>query len=120
MVRILVLAGAMVQGRDAVLEHAQRADDRAINPAEDQGQQDQEDDDADIGSHDGGQELDFGHPTQPEMQRPGEIQQEQRNADPEEYRKKEAEFFEHGSEPFEVQTNIMIFIFCTKCLSLSS
>ena len=80
-----------------VLEHAQGADDGAIDAAEHERQEDQSDDDGDVESQDGGEELHFGHPAQPSMQRSREIQEDQRNAEPEDNRQCDADFFKHKS-----------------------
>ena len=114
MIRPAVLAGAVVQGGNPVLEHAERADDRTVYPAEKEGQKDQKQDDADVGGHHGGQELDFGHPAQPQVQRPGKVQQQKGDAGPQEHRKKDPEFFKHLSKPSVVLTNIITFRFQDK------
>ena len=85
-----------VQVRHSVLENAQRADDGAIDPAEDQGQQDKADDDGDIDGQHGRQKLQLCHPAEPSVQRPGEIQEQQRDAQPEYHGQCDANLFKHG------------------------
>ena len=80
-----------------VLEHAQRADDGAIHPSEDKCQNDKADDDGHIEGQDGGEELHLGHPSQPSVQRSREIQEQQRDTQPEDDRQCDAEFLKHKS-----------------------
>ena len=75
MVRPLAAPGPQV--RDNILENPQRADDRAIHPAEDEGEDRQAHDDRHIDGQDGGQQLQLGHPAQVQVQYPREIQQQQ-------------------------------------------
>ena len=93
---VLVLALARhVEVRHAILEHAQRADDGAVDPSEDQGQEDEADDDGDVEGHHGRQELDLRHPAQPSVQRSGEVQEQQRDAQPEDDGQRDAYFPKH-------------------------
>ena len=93
---VLVLAFAGdVQVRHSVLEHAKRADDGAIDPSEDQGQEDEADDDGHIEGHHGGQELDLRHPAEPSVKRSGEVQEQQRDAQPEDDGQRDAYFPKH-------------------------
>ena len=99
-IRLAILLPAFaryVEMRHAVLKHAQRADDGAIDASENEGQQDKADDDGDIDGQHGRQELDLRHPTEPSMQRPGEVQEQQRDAQPKEDGQCHADFFEHKS-----------------------
>ena len=64
---------------------------------EDEGQEDETDDDGHVEGQDGRQELHLGHPAEPSVQRPGEIQEQQRDAQPEEDGQCDADLFEHGS-----------------------
>ena len=93
---VLVLALARhVEVRHAVLEHAQRADDGAVDPSEDQGQEDEADDDGDVEGHHGRQELDLRHPSQPSVQRSREVEEQQRDAQPEDNGQRDAYFPKH-------------------------
>ena len=93
-VLVLALAGD-VQVRHSVLEDAQRADDGAIDTPEDERQEDEADDDGHIEGHYGRQELDLRHPAQPSVQRSGEVQEQQRDAQPEENGQRDAYFPKH-------------------------
>ena len=66
---------------DDVLEHAERADYGAVHPAEQQGQDDQEEDHADVQRQHGRQQLDLGHPAEPEMNRSRKVEEKQGNQD---------------------------------------
>ena len=65
--------------RNDVLHHAQRADDRTIDTAEEKRQDHEERHNADVEGQQGRQELDFGHPAEPRMERPGKIEEQQRD-----------------------------------------
>lgn len=67
--------------------HAQRADDRAVDPAQQQRQQNQRDDHADIQGEQRGQELDLRRPTQPRMNRPREVEEQGRDRNEKQYGK---------------------------------
>ena len=82
---------APADGENTVLEHSQRADDRTVDPAEDQGQHQQDGDRDEIGCEDCRQQLDLGKPTEPSLNRPCEVQEKQRDCD-------EAEYGEYGSD----------------------
>ena len=86
-----------IEMRYPVLEHAQRADDGTIDAAEDKRQEDKADDDGHIEGQDGGEELHLGHPAQPSVQRSREVQEQQRDAQPEDDRQCDAEFLKHKS-----------------------
>ena len=72
-------ATAMHPGDD-ILEDAQRTDDRAIHPAQQQGQQDQHGHHDDIQGQNGREKLDFRQEAQPAVQRSRHIEKEQQQA----------------------------------------
>ena len=93
---VLVLAFARhVEVCYSVLEYAQRADDGAIDPSENEGQEDETDDDGHIQGHHGRQELDLRHPAQPSVQRSREVEKQQRDAQPEDDGQRDAYFPKH-------------------------
>ena len=98
-VRLAVLLPAFarhIQVCHSVLEHAQRADDGAIDPAKQESQENQADNGGHIEGQEGRQELQLCHPAEPSVQRPGEIQEQQRNAQPKQDGQCNADLFEHG------------------------
>jgi hypothetical protein len=81
---------------NAVLEDAQRADDRTIHAAENQGKQHKGHDYPHIQGQYGREELDFGHPTQIAMQRPCEIQKKEGDPYPENPGQRHSKFLKHN------------------------
>ena len=77
----------------AVLENAQGADDGTVHTSEHQGEDYQKCNDRHVQGHYGGEELYFGHPSQPAVQGSGEIQQEQGDAHPEDDGQDYSQFF---------------------------
>ena len=65
--------------RHAVLHHAQRADDRAVDAAEKQRGDDERRYDADVHGQQGRQELDARQPAEPCVECAGEVEKEQRD-----------------------------------------
>ena len=82
-IRLVVLAAAFACHRDVchtILEYTQRAYHGAVYAAEYQSENYQGGDDRHVECQHGGQELDLGHPAEPEVQRAGEIEQHQGDA----------------------------------------
>ena len=75
-----------------VLEYAQGANDRAIDPAEKQGEQKQEEDDPEVQSQHGRQELYLGHPAEIQVQHAGNIEEQQRQQAEEHDSKRDSDF----------------------------
>ena len=92
--RLFPLAAA-AQVRYDILPDAQGADDGAVHAAEQEGQQEQAHDDGQVQGQDGREELDLGHPAQPNMQGAGNIQQQQRDADKKQGRQGDSDFLVH-------------------------
>ena len=89
---VTTLFRASAQPGNDVLHHAQRTNDRTIYAPEDQGQGDKKHDDSHIQRQHGGQELDAGHPAQPSMHRPREVEEEQRDAGEEDDGQRQSDF----------------------------
>ena len=60
-----------------VLHYAQRANDRAVNAAEEERQHEEKYDDSCVQGQQGRQELDFGHPPQPRVYRSRKVEEQQ-------------------------------------------
>ena len=78
--------------RHDILKDAQRADDRTVDPSEKQGQQHECRDHARIDGQDGRQQLHLRHPAEPRMERPREIEQQQRDHREENGRSRDSDF----------------------------
>ena len=68
-----------------VLHHAHRADHGTVDAAEEKRQNDEEQNNAHVQRQERGQELNLGHPAEVQMQRPGEVHEQQRNQHEENY-----------------------------------
>ena len=90
----LAFALAAQPGND-VLVDAHRADDRAVDTAENEGEEDQQYDNADIDGEYGRQELELGHPAEPLRQFPGDPQEEEGNGDEENGCQDDTGFLQH-------------------------
>lgn len=77
---VAALLRASAQPGDDVLHHAHRADDRTVDTPEDERQDDEEHDDSHIQRQHRRQELYAGHPAEPRVDRPREVEEEQRDA----------------------------------------
>lgn len=86
---------AAAEPGDEILKHPERADDRAIDPAEKERQHRKRRHDTDIQRQHRRQELHPGHPSQPGMERPREIEEEQRDAREEENGERPSDFLQH-------------------------
>ena len=99
---------ALAQPGYDVLHDAQGADDGAVDAPQEQGEQHQGDHDGDVQRQDGGQELSLGHPTEIVAGRAGEVEEQERQAEPEDYG-------QHASQRCQEATG---FVFVLACHSL--
>ena len=76
---VAVLPAAAAQPRDDVLENPQRADDRTVDAPQEEREHHQRDDDGDVERQHGRQELDSGEPSEPGVERPRKVEQQQRD-----------------------------------------
>ena len=83
---VTALLEPVVDVRHAVLENAQRTDDGAVHASEQQREQQQGDDHKEVEGQHGGQELHLRHPREEFVQRAGEIEEHQRDAEEEDRR----------------------------------
>ena len=82
---LLLGTGLLPYPRYHVLHHAHRADHGAVDAAEEKRQHDEEQHNAHVQCQERGQELNLGHPAEVQMQRPGEVHEQQRNQHEENY-----------------------------------
>ena len=82
--------------RDEVLHDAERTDHRAVDPPEEQRQEEESDNHADVQGQHGGQELNLRHPAEPRMDRLREVEEQQRDRNEEEDRQGDPDFSQHG------------------------
>ena len=90
-----VFAPFAARPRSDVLKDAQRADHRTVDPSEQQRQHQERRNDGDIDRLNSVQQLHSGHPSEPRMQRPREIEEEQRNHRKENGRGRDSDFSQH-------------------------
>lgn len=74
---VFFLFPAGADPRGDILEYAEGADYRAVYPAEEESNDDQCDNDTEVQGEDGGQELYFGEPSEPCVERTGEVEEQQ-------------------------------------------
>ena len=82
--------------RNAVLEHAQGADDRAIHTPENKRDENQSYNDAEVQGQYGRQELKFGHPSKISVQNARDIQKQESDSYPEQPSQSDANLLKHS------------------------
>ena len=80
---VAVLVFLLAEPSDYILHHTQRTDDGAIYTAKQQRKGNQKQKRSNVHSHQSGQELNLGHPSQIHMGRTGKVQQQPRYKNPE-------------------------------------
>ena len=82
--------------RDEVLHDAERTDHRAVDAPEEQRQEEESGNHTDVQGQHGGQELNLRHPAEPRMDRPREVEKQQRDRNEEEDSQGDPDFSQHG------------------------